>query len=228
MVERLQPILKLICVSLAALVLYQISHLATRKDPLESLTFLAMPSLLATPEPTKTKKSINPDESIKAATNAVVPTPESGSSNALALKSSQPPNSSNSTPNADGRSATRAGSPASRPSRGPGGMDTAKAANLPPAVQVRVEKITQSEILGTVVRPLPMALLGIAGKDAFLRAPNGQTGLLREGDELGGIKLLRIGTNRVLIEHELQQKELTLFSGFGGETLLPKGKANPQ
>ena len=73
-----------------------------------------------------------------------------------------------------------------------------------------------------------MALLGIAGKDAFLRAPNGQTGLLREGEELGEIKLLRIGTNRVVIEHEHQQKELTLFLGFGSETLLPKGKAPPQ
>jgi len=73
-----------------------------------------------------------------------------------------------------------------------------------------------------------MALLGIAGRDAFLRTATGQTGLLREGEELDGIKLLRIGTNRVLVEHEQQQKELTLFSGFGSETLLPKGKANPK
>ena len=95
---------------------------------------------------------------------------------------------------------------------------------LEPPVQARVDRIVQSEILGAVVvqRPLPMALLGIGGKDAFIRGPNGQTGLLREGEELGGIKLLRIGTNRVLIEHEKQQKELTLFSGFGSETLLPK------
>ena len=47
-----------------------------------------------------------------------------------------------------------------------------------------------------------MALLGIAGKDVFLRAPNGQTGLIREGEELGGVKLLRIGMNRVLIEQD--------------------------
>ena len=99
--------------------------------------------------------------------------------------------------------------------------------SIPPAVQARIERITQSEILGPVVRPLPMALLGIAGLDAFLRAPNGQTGLLREGEQLGGIKLLRIGTNRVLIEHEQQQKELTLFSGFGGEALLPKAEGDP-
>ncbi len=101
-------------------------------------------------------------------------------------------------------------------------------ADVPPAVRARVERITQSEVLGAVIKPLPMALLGIAGKDAFLRAPNGQTGLLREGEELGGVKLLRIGTNRVLIEHEHQQKELSVFSGFGSEPLLPKGKANPQ
>jgi hypothetical protein len=71
-----------------------------------------------------------------------------------------------------------------------------------------------------------MALLGIAGRDVILRAPNGQTGLLRAGEELGGVRLLRIGTNRVLIEHEAQQKELTLFSGFGSETLL--GKETPK
>ena len=102
------------------------------------------------------------------------------------------------------------------------------ATNLPPAISARIDRITQSEILGSIIRPLPMALLGIAGQDAFLRAPNGQTGLLKEGEELAGVKLLRIGTNRVLIEHEGQQKELSVFSGFGSETLLPKQKENPK
>lgn len=103
-----------------------------------------------------------------------------------------------------------------------------KEPNIPPAVQARVERITQSEILGPVQRPLPMALLGIAGRDAFLRAPNGQTGLLKEGEELGGVKLLRIAHNRVLIEHDGQKKELTMFSGFGSETLIPKEKEKLQ
>ncbi|MCI0744300.1 MAG: hypothetical protein L0Y58_02740 [Verrucomicrobia subdivision 3 bacterium] len=103
-----------------------------------------------------------------------------------------------------------------------------KKPDLPPAIQARVDRITQSEILGAVVRPLPMALLGIAGQDAFLRAPNGQTGLIREGEELDGVKLLRVGTNRVLVEHEDQKKELTLFSGFGSESLLPKPEKGPQ
>ena len=75
---------------------------------------------------------------------------------------------------------------------------------------------------------MPMALLGIAGDNAFLRAPNGQTGLIKEGSELGGIKLLRIGTNRVLVEQEGQPKELTIFSGYGSESLLPLPTAKPQ
>jgi hypothetical protein len=102
--------------------------------------------------------------------------------------------------------------------------DGKKDSSLPPAILARIDRITQSEVLGPVMRPLPMALLGIAGKDAFIRAPNGQTGLLRAGEELGGVKLLQIGTNRVVIELEGQTKELSVFSGFGSETLLPKGK----
>src|SRR5687768_11596304 len=43
--------------------------------------------------------------------------------------------------------------------------------NLPAPIQARVDRITQSEILGTVVRPLPMALLGIGGSDAIVRTP---------------------------------------------------------
>ncbi|HEX3626044.1 MAG TPA: hypothetical protein VH280_11530 [Verrucomicrobiae bacterium] len=93
---------------------------------------------------------------------------------------------------------------------------------LAPAIQASVDRITDSEILGPVIRPLPMALLGIAGKVAFLRTPDGVTGLVKQGDELGGIKLVRIGVNRVLVEENGQQKELTIFDGIGGETLLDK------
>ena len=73
-----------------------------------------------------------------------------------------------------------------------------------------------------------MALLGLAGEEALLRGPNGQAGLVKEGGEIGGIKLLRIGTNRVLIEHEGKQKELTIFSGYGSESLLPQRKESTQ
>jgi hypothetical protein len=92
---------------------------------------------------------------------------------------------------------------------------------LPKDVQARVDRILQSEILGPMAHPMPMALLGIAGNDAFLRSPEGQTGMIKEGAELGSIKLLRIGTNRVLVEENGAKKELTLFAGMGGESMLP-------
>jgi hypothetical protein len=101
-----------------------------------------------------------------------------------------------------------------------------KAAPLAPEIQARINRIYDSEILGPITRPLPMALLGIAGDSAFLRGPTGQTGLVKEGDQLGGIKLVRIGTNRVLVEQDGQKKELTIFSGFGGDSLLPVQETN--
>jgi len=98
---------------------------------------------------------------------------------------------------------------------------------LPPAVQARLDRIIESEILAPVMRPQPVALLGIVDRDAFLQAPNGQSGLLKEGEEMGGIKLLRLGINRALIEEAGEKKELTLFSGLGSESLLSKQTNSP-
>ena len=108
-------------------------------------------------------------------------------------------------------------------SGGPPGMP-GKAAKLPPEIQARVDRIVSSEIFAPVVHPLPMALLGIAGDTAFLRTASGQTGLVREGESLGDIKLLRIGINRVLVDQNGQKKELTIFDGYGGESLLESSK----
>lgn len=102
---------------------------------------------------------------------------------------------------------------------GPMGMQSA---SLPPEIEARVDRITDSEILGPVMHPMPEGLLGIAGNVAFLRSPSGQTALVKEGDDLGEIKLLRIGTNRVLIQENGEKKELMIFDGYGGESLLPK------
>ncbi|MGO8697978.1 MAG: hypothetical protein ACLQVY_09710 [Limisphaerales bacterium] len=114
--------------------------------------------------------------------------------------------------------------PRSARSKGMGGMMPGGPPHidLPPAVQSRVDKIIESEILGPVMHPQPMALLGIADEDVFLRLTNGQTGPVKVGHEFGGIKLLRIGMNRVLIEQDGEKKELTLFGGLGSESLLPK------
>lgn len=172
--ERYTPILRIICIALAAVVCAQLVRVAKARNPLSDLKLSAA-----------------------SFTNATLPATTATATNATAQK---PTNSSP-------RASRSAGTPKS---------------DLPPAVQARVDKIVQSEILGAVVRPLPMALLGIAGKDAFIRGADGQTGLVREGEDFGTLKVLRIGTNRVLVEYEGQKKELVLFSGFGSETLLPK------
>ena len=112
---------------------------------------------------------------------------------------------------------------ASMPGRMPGRPGQIE---LPPEVEPRVDRIVNSEILGPVMRPQPMALLGIVGERIILRAPSGQTGLIQEGETLGGIKLLKIGINRILIEEEGQEKELMIFSGFGGSTLISTTKTN--
>ena len=103
-----------------------------------------------------------------------------------------------------------------------------KGPDVSPTIKARIDRITQSEILAPVMRPMPMALLGIAGDQALIRSPEGQSGLVKEGKELGTIKLLKIGTNRVLIEEKGEKKELTIFSGFGGESLMPKEEKKGQ
>jgi hypothetical protein len=194
MLERSGPILRIICLGLAALLFVQFVRLVARRDPLKQLTIpAAFSSLNRTNVQTDRKES------------DAAPRQEPGKP-AVNL------------PPANNAMIANRGMNFGPPQ---GGM---KDATLPPVVQARVDRIVQSEVLGPVMRPLPMALLGIAGKDVFFRAPNGQTGLLREGEELGGVKLLRIGTNRVLIELEGHTNELSLFSGFGSETLMPKGK----
>jgi hypothetical protein len=121
-------------------------------------------------------------------------------------------------PSAKAKKSSGGGMP-SGPGGGPGGPGRAKA--LPAATQAWVDKIVDSEIFAPVMRPQPMALMGIAGDVAFLRSPSGQTGLVKVGDSLGEIKLVKIGINRVLVEQDGQPKELTVFNGYGSDTLLP-------
>jgi hypothetical protein len=126
--------------------------------------------------------------------------------------------------NAMNRSIVAAGIPPGVPFPGglPPGMGAKKAAPLSVPLQARIDRIIESELLGQVIHPLPMLLMGIAGDVAFLRAPNGQTGLVKPGDSLGDLKLIRIGTNRVLVQADGTEQELMIFSGLGGESLIPK------
>ena len=214
MLERYERALKIACIGLAVLMLYQFVRLAVRRDPLANLNMPALPSLPPAAESNSTAQAgsgRNRTNSVAsrdaASTGAVaIPRPETGG---RGLRPGLPLNM----PMADMNPMSGAGPGR----RGP---------PLPPDVQARIDRITDSEILAPIVRPLPMALLGIAGPFVFLRAPNGQTGMVKEGDGLGELKLLSIGINRVLVEQDGQKKELTIFSGFGGETLLPKEKDN--
>jgi hypothetical protein len=275
--KRAEPVLKLVCLILAAFVLYLLAGILTRLNPLRGVVVPALPSLTvgtnnpaggghmtnpatlsaaakgtnsarisagsatapsmtvantnpaSPPVPTATESnSIARDASAKAGTN---PAPAlAATSNAITLAT------------APGKAGTNvahsaglgAGGPDSMPMPGISAMNSnpfvrraSHADDLPPAVQARISRISESEILGPVMRPLPMGLLGIAGNIAFLRTASGQTGLVKEGDSLGDLKLVQIGINRVLIEQDGQKKELTIFSGYGGESLLPKQKEAP-
>jgi hypothetical protein len=197
--NRFEPILKILCVALAALLLFQGVRSVLHGDPLGNASIPSLPTLSI---PVEAKKApVDPvAKTATVATNSVAKQ-KAGDTNAVAQgKAPKPKHRRN--------FGSRMGGPA-------------EAMNLPPPIQTRVDLIKESEILGPFIRPLPLALLGIADDDAFLRAPDGQTGLVKEGGELGGIKLLRIGINRVLVEQAGEKKELTLFDGFGSDSLLP-------
>jgi hypothetical protein len=98
-----------------------------------------------------------------------------------------------------------------------------------PALPEKHGAVASSGVLGAVPKaPPPPALLGLAGKYAILRAPGGQTDLVAEGGEIGGVKLIRIGVNRVLVEHQGKVEELSIFSGLGGAPLATPGKEGPK
>lgn len=97
---------------------------------------------------------------------------------------------------------------------------------LPSHITARVDAVYESQILGTIKRPMPMALLGIIGDNVDFRGPKGKSKLLSVGDELDGVKIIKIGINRVLVEEDGKQKELTLHSGYGSDSLMPK-KSKP-
>ena len=307
MLERSEPVLKVVCVALAALLLFQVGRLVVGRNPLGHLNIPAVPTLppdtnapagkpgtnslaalgagktgtnsaqpgvpiagVATNAPAgrdsgktgtngppslSVQKGTNPPSPIaatKGGTNSTEPRSGTNLPSPIAVtrsgtNSPEPRSGTNETKTVarpDSARTNLSAAPSGTSRRGPGagaGLPPEMAAmgmgpsghpgaipapELPLPVRARVYGITDSEILGPIMRPMPMALLGIAGNVAFIRAANGQTGLVKEGDSLGGLKLLLIGTNRVLVEDDGQKKELTVFSGYGGESLLPKQKEN--
>lgn len=160
-----------------------------------------------------------PSELLKSGTNSPM---SAGTNNVAVIQSNAPPAAGSEPKTAGPGPAAAMMAGAGMPPGFPPGMG----APLPKALQSRIDRIVESEIFAPIMHPLPMALLGIAGECAFLRSASGQTGLVKEGDTLGDIKLLRIGTNRVLIEQEGRKQELMIFSGYGGDSLMPNDSTN--
>ncbi len=73
----------------------------------------------------------------------------------------------------------------------------------------------------------PLELLGLMGEYALLRTPSGETGRARVGESVGGVKVIRVGTNRVLVEHDGTTKELSIYSGLGSDPLESPAKEQP-
>jgi hypothetical protein len=300
MPERSEKLLKLVCLLLGALLVYQVSRVVLRRDGLAHLSIPPLPALPAdTNAPAATNVVKSADSKGGVSSNAAVAaTSVTNASNTLVkhdgtnqippAKDQSGTNSTNALAKQDGvtnatnvsktsgpllaeaaitelasnasvvsvpdvvrTNATNLGAKAEPPAtnatnvmisqtstnqgtntalakgaknrpKGPQDANAVKkpAPELPPKIQARVDKIIQSEILGQIIHPMPMALLGIAGSNVFLRAPSGQTGMVKEGDELDGVKVVEIGINRVLVEEDGQKKELTLFSGFGSKSLM--------
>ena len=84
--------------------------------------------------------------------------------------------------------------------------------------------IAESGVFGKppVKKKPPPSLVGFVGKYAIIRGPSGKEDLVAEGKEFDGVKVLKIDTNRVLVENDGKQLELTVFSGLGSSTLMQK------
>jgi hypothetical protein len=260
MFERFERPLKIICVAMAALLVWELGNLILRGDPLAHLKIPALPTLPgATNETAKpASKETNAAAVTKPGsngTNATIGTSAASvtnmangtngmakSTNTLAAIEKGQTNA-NAAPKPGGlqKPGLHEGMPNMPPGMtpemmaqmmgggmpgGPGGGG-AKKVPLPPEAQARVDRIIDSEILGPVIHPMPLALIGIAEQEAFIQATNGQTGPVKLGGEMAGIKLLRIGVNRVLVEVDGEKKELTLFGGIGGESLMPDSANAP-
>ena len=199
MSEREHQIGRLVCLCLAALLAAQVVRAFSRPNPVKSLELPAAVAAFVDPPKPKAAKT--------NAVDAASAPPQAGPAGGPGMMGMMPP----SMPMGPG---------------GPGGPG-GNPGTLPDGVRGRIEKIRDSEILGPVPRPVPMGLIGIAGPDVFLRAPGGMTGVIRIGEQLGGVKLISIGANRVVVEHEGQKKELSIFAGFGSEPLLPPPGKEP-
>ncbi len=263
MLKRFEGPLKIVCLGLAALLVWQMANVVLTVDPLKNLKVPDLPTLSAATN-AAAKDGNN-------GTNATVASKDSTNKTTAAniVKSTNMPPGANAARGSNAIAAaatnsasTNAAAPAPAPAAaaaapklppgmtpemlaglppevaaqimsgagnisfngpgGPGGPGGPNKMEMPKDVQARVDTIVNSEILGQVMHPMPMMLNGIADNEASIQATNGQSGWVKIGGEMGGVKLLRIGGNRVLVEDQGQKKELMMFGGLAGESLMPK------
>lgn len=89
-------------------------------------------------------------------------------------------------------------------------------------VKVAVTIIKKSGVFGSPPKPRPSSLIGIAENVAFIQTPSGSVQGIEIGQTIQNVKVIKIDTNRVLIEENGKQRELTIYSGMGSETLIGK------
>jgi hypothetical protein len=238
MLDRFERAIKIACIGLGVLLGCRMIGAIFTMNSLSGLAIPALPTLAATTNevpkvviaeeaPSKEKPGKKEEKGTNSAkaTNIVARTNLMVATNALA-GTNGPSHGTNSAAN---ETAKAAGPMPGRAGRGRrGGMfgGGPPSAPLPPETQARVDRIVDSEALGALMHT-QLALLGIAGDQAFIRSTNGMSGPVAVDGEMGGVKLLRIGINRVLVDDGGEKKELTLFDGVGGESLMPKETNQP-
>jgi hypothetical protein len=234
MFDRFERPVKILCLAMALLLAWQLGSLILRGDPLAKLNVPALPTLPgATNEPAKPARKETHGTHVTMGTNTHNGTNVANGTNVVEKSTNTFAGGNTGQANASSALPGRRNGPppgmmpgmmaqmmgGGMPGGGMGGG--MKKVELPPEVQSRVDRIIDSEIFGPIIRPMPMALNGISDQEAFIQATNGQIGAVKLGEEMGGIKLLRIGVNRVLVEQGGETNELTQFGGVGGESLMP-------
>ncbi len=227
MPDKILKVLRWGCLLLAGMISWQVYGIVTAPEPFDRLDDLVLDDLAL--------EAPAPSADTEAVTEAETPVPTPDGAPADGEKTTSTPAHSADTnaetpaptpagPPADGE--TMPSTPASKKAAKPADVKKKKAEPSSPPFPPELEVIASSGILGKAPtkKPPPPALVGTLGKYALIRAPDGKEDLVADGGEFGGVKVIKIATNRVLIEHQGRQTELTIYGGMGSSSLLPKKK----
>ena len=205
MSSQIPTLLRLTCLLLGGLVCWQVYGLVNVPEPFDNLSEFDL--VLEEPEPEPPGQTAAPTDPSETQTD-----PLSDKQTDPSTDDSRPTDEQKVTPDE-----------AKQPAKKKAQKNNREETSSSPSFPKRYEVVATSGILGKAPtqKPAPPALVGVLGKYAIIRAPDGKEDLVSEGGEFGGVKVIKISTNRVLIEFEAQQKELTVYAGMGSASLLP-------